>query len=180
VRTFRVAVVHPEALAAEALASALGSHGHLLPIGTATSKTGIEALVGAADAVVVDHRVERADEVAAAAYRAGARVVVIDDRPPEDEDAGVRVPTGASVAALAAAVAPHVVPSSRSPLSERQRAVLRLAAKGLTAKEIARELAISVKTVEQHKSRIFEKLGVPNQAAAVRVALASGLEGSVA
>jgi DNA-binding CsgD family transcriptional regulator len=37
-----------------------------------------------------------------------------------------------------------------------------------------------VKTVEQHKSRIFEKLGVPNQAAAVRVAFASGLEGSVA
>jgi DNA-binding NarL/FixJ family response regulator len=175
-----VAVVHPEALAAEAIASALGTRPHQLPIGTATTRAAASALLGSADAVVIDDRLDRASEVSDAAFRAGARVVVVGDAPPDDEDAGVRVPTGASVAALASAVAPQAVALSRLPLSDRQRSVLRLASKGFTARQIARELDISEKTVEQHKSRIFEKLGVPNQAAAVRVALAAGLEGVVA
>jgi DNA-binding NarL/FixJ family response regulator len=180
VRLLRVAVVHPEALVAEALASALGVLPHLAPIGIATSRTAARSLLGAADVVVVDERLPYADDVAAEAFRAGARVVVIGDAPPDDEDVGVRVPTGASVMTLAAALAPQVAVARPSSLSERQRAVLRLAARGLTAREIARELSISVKTVEQHKTRIFEKLRVPNQAAAVRVAFAAGLEGSVA
>ena len=56
-------------------------------------------------------------------------------------------------------------------LSEQQRRVLELVSRGMTAREVARGLGISPKTVEQHKGRIFRKLGVPNQAAAVRVAL---------
>ena len=45
--------------------------------------------------------------------------------------------------------------------------MLRLAAKGMAGKQIARVLGISPKTVEQHKTRAFKRLGVPNQAAAV-------------
>ena len=40
-------------------------------------------------------------------------------------------------------------------------------AKGMAGKQIARALGISPKTVEQHKTRMFRKLDVPNQAAAV-------------
>jgi DNA-binding CsgD family transcriptional regulator len=42
---------------------------------------------------------------------------------------------------------------------------------------VARHLGISPKTVEVHKTRIFAKLGVPNQAAAV-YALGNRMEGS--
>ena len=37
----------------------------------------------------------------------------------------------------------------------------------MAGKQIARVLGISAKTVEQHKTRAFKRLDVPNQAAAV-------------
>jgi len=52
--------------------------------------------------------------------------------------------------------------------------VLRALAWGKSNKEIANDLAISVKTVEYHKSRGAEKLGVRSRAEIVRYALAAG------
>lgn len=57
-------------------------------------------------------------------------------------------------------------------LTGREREVLELAARGLHAKEIAAALGISPRTVEVHKTRIMEKLGVRNVAELVRFALA--------
>lgn len=57
-------------------------------------------------------------------------------------------------------------------LTAREREVLEHAAKGLHAKEIARELGISARTVEVHKTRLMAKLGVRNVAELVRFALA--------
>jgi DNA-binding CsgD family transcriptional regulator len=51
--------------------------------------------------------------------------------------------------------------------------VLEHAARGLHAKEIARELGISARTVEVHKTRLMAKLGVRNVAELVRLALAA-------
>jgi DNA-binding CsgD family transcriptional regulator len=51
--------------------------------------------------------------------------------------------------------------------------VLERAAQGLHAKEIAAKLGISPRTVEVHKTRIMEKLGVRNVAELVRFALSS-------
>jgi len=45
-------------------------------------------------------------------------------------------------------------------LTAREREVMDLALKGLPSKTIARELVISYRTVEQHRSRLLEKLGV--------------------
>jgi two-component system response regulator DctR len=45
-------------------------------------------------------------------------------------------------------------------LSVREREVMDLALKGLSSKLIAKELDISHRTVEQHRSRLIEKLGV--------------------
>jgi DNA-binding CsgD family transcriptional regulator len=42
----------------------------------------------------------------------------------------------------------------------------------MAAKQVARHLGISPKTVERHKGHIFAKLGVSNQAAAVHVGMA--------
>jgi FixJ family two-component response regulator len=58
-------------------------------------------------------------------------------------------------------------------LTAREREVLEQAALGLHAKEIASALGISRRTVEVHKSRIMEKLGVRNVAELVRFALAA-------
>ncbi len=60
-------------------------------------------------------------------------------------------------------------------LTARERDVLEQAAKGLHAKEIGVELGISPRTVEVHKSRIMEKLGVRNVAELVRFALSKDL-----
>jgi FixJ family two-component response regulator len=56
-------------------------------------------------------------------------------------------------------------------LTEREREVLAHAAKGLHAKEIAALLGVSPRTVEVHKTRIMEKLGVRNIGELVRFAL---------
>jgi RNA polymerase sigma factor (sigma-70 family) len=59
-------------------------------------------------------------------------------------------------------------------LTPREREVLEHAARGLHAKEIAAVLGISPRTVEVHKTRIMEKLGVRNVAELVRLAIAAG------
>lgn len=58
-------------------------------------------------------------------------------------------------------------------LTAREREVLEKAAQGLHAKEIAAALGISSRTVEVHKTRIMEKLGVRNVAELVRFAIAA-------
>ena len=60
-------------------------------------------------------------------------------------------------------------------LTERERQVLRLVGGGSTTREISSRLGISSKTVENHKHRIFAKLGVHNQAHAVSIAVRTGL-----
>lgn len=59
-------------------------------------------------------------------------------------------------------------------LSDREGEVLRRIARGFSNKEIAAQLAISVKTVETYKARILEKLGLRGRADMVRYALRRG------
>jgi len=60
-------------------------------------------------------------------------------------------------------------------LSDREREVLRLIAEGCTYKEMAKLLAVSVKTIETYRERIKEKLGLNTRAELVRYALERGL-----
>jgi DNA-binding CsgD family transcriptional regulator len=168
--------VHPEKLVAESITSALGAFPSIIPVRPATSAAEAEAradqTAAGLDAAAVEERLATETDLAARLRRRGARVVVIGEpsaaEGEDDGDDGVRVPTAASVATLAAALVPALQPSRPAPLSTQQTRVLSLVARGLTAKEVARQLGISPKTVEQHKARIFERLGVRNQAAAVR------------
>jgi len=56
-------------------------------------------------------------------------------------------------------------------LTSREREVLHLVVDGLTTKEIARRLDIGVKTAENHRGRILQKLDVRNSAELVRYAM---------
>ena len=60
-------------------------------------------------------------------------------------------------------------------LSARERQVLVLLAHGHTHSEMAEQLGISVKTVETHRARLSEKLGLKTRADLVRLALDAGL-----
>jgi len=60
-------------------------------------------------------------------------------------------------------------------LSPRQREVLQLIAEGLSTKEIARRLDLSVKTVETHRSGLMKQLDVHEVTGLVRYALKMGL-----
>ena len=63
----------------------------------------------------------------------------------------------------------------RPVLTPRELDILAAMADGLAAKAIAARLGVALKTVENHKIRVFEKLGVRSQAHAVTVAMAYGL-----
>ena len=56
-------------------------------------------------------------------------------------------------------------------LTDREREVMQLALKGLPSKLIAKELDISHRTVEQHRSRLLEKLGVSSMTELIRLSL---------
>jgi len=60
-------------------------------------------------------------------------------------------------------------------LTPRERVVFHLVIEGRTTKEVARELGISVKTADNHRSRLMAKLGVHNTAELVRYAARKGL-----
>jgi DNA-binding NarL/FixJ family response regulator len=59
----------------------------------------------------------------------------------------------------------------KSLLTEREKDVLRLIVSGLSVKEIAESLIISVKTAETHKSRIMKKFNVTKSTELVQKAL---------
>jgi len=61
------------------------------------------------------------------------------------------------------------------PLSPREREVLQLVAEGKTTKETARLLGVSVKTAENHRTRIMAKLDIHETAGLVRYAIRQGI-----
>jgi len=68
--------------------------------------------------------------------------------------------------------------SRRAPLrklSRRQRQVLQLLAAGLSTREIAAQLSVSIKTVETHRSQLMLRLGIHDVAGLVRYAVQVGV-----
>jgi DNA-binding NarL/FixJ family response regulator len=60
-------------------------------------------------------------------------------------------------------------------LTDRERSILEAVVRGQTTSAISRSLWISEHTVKFHLTNIYRKLGVPNRASAVRLALEQGL-----
>lgn len=138
------------------------------------------------------------DEYAFAALRAGASAFLLKDAAPPDLLAAIR-----SVRAGDAVVAPsttrrlldHFVQQAPAPrgsagssddaaaarrlaeVTDREREVLDLIARGLTNGEIAAHLVVSEATVKTHVSRLLAKTGSRDRVQLVLLALETGLGG---
>lgn len=73
---------------------------------------------------------------------------------------------------LASAVEARRREEAVAELSERERDVMLLMARGLSHREIGEQLGISPRTVEAHKARLMRKLGAGNLAELIRLAAA--------
>ncbi len=112
------------------------------------------------------------------AVEAGATGYLLKDTPRDDLFRAIRAAArGESV--LAPVVATRLMTRVRTPgdelLSNREVEVLRIAARGASNKEIAKQLWISEATVKSHLIHIFAKLGVADRTAAVMVGLERGV-----
>jgi DNA-binding NarL/FixJ family response regulator len=111
----------------------------------------------------------------------GVRGYVLKSQAPPDLLQAIReVCRGATY--LSPRISDTVVQAYRSksearaePLTLREREVLQLIAEGKTNKEVAQILDLSLKTVDSHRTRLMEKLGVRGTANLVRYAVRSGL-----
>jgi DNA-binding NarL/FixJ family response regulator len=70
---------------------------------------------------------------------------------------------------------PRAAMSPPSSLTRREVEIIALVAGGLSSREIAAKLFISVKTVETHRSNVMEKLGLKNLPELVKYALRRGI-----
>jgi DNA-binding NarL/FixJ family response regulator len=68
-----------------------------------------------------------------------------------------------------------LAPSGVAMLTERERQVLELIAEGLSSKEIASMLGVSLKTIDSHRSNLMEKLDIHKVSGLVRFAIRAGL-----
>ncbi len=127
------------------------------------------------------------DEYVYQALRAGASGFLLKDTPPGDLLAAIRV-----VAAGDALLAPgitrrliaefarrpdpaRVAPAALQALTDREREVLALVARGLSNNEIAERLVVSPATSKTYVSRMLAKLDARDRAQLVAIAYESGL-----
>lgn len=66
-------------------------------------------------------------------------------------------------------------PNQPATLTEREREILQLVTEGYSSRQIGKMLFISVKTVENHRANIMEKLNVHNLADLIKYALSKGI-----
>lgn len=125
-----------------------------------------------------------AEEYVLRAMRAGAAGYVLKNVSPAELEHAIRaVALGQTY--LSPAVSKHVVAAylnrtgdpndALDRLTPRQREILQCVAEGMTTKDIARALDLSVKTIEMHRSQLMHALDIHDVAGLVRYALRIGL-----
>jgi DNA-binding NarL/FixJ family response regulator len=119
------------------------------------------------------------------ALRAGARGYILKDAQEEEMLRAIRA-VGSGEAIFSPAIATRLMDFFAAPrpavpkeifptLTEREREILQMIARGRTNNDIAKELALSSKTVGNYVSNIFSKLQVADRAQAIIRARDAGL-----
>ncbi len=113
------------------------------------------------------------DDIAAArrAFERGAQGYVLKDAAADDLADAIRAVLADKMYVYQALAARLVLSEPEDDLSDRERDVLRLIALGYTNQEIAKQLYLSVRTVEAHRRHILNKLRLETRADLVRYAL---------
>jgi DNA-binding NarL/FixJ family response regulator len=127
------------------------------------------------------------DEYVYDALSAGASGFLLKDVPPEQLVAGIRV-VAAGDGLLAPSVTRRLIetfrrehtpslapPPELAELTDREREVLGLIARGLSNAEIAQQLVVSPSTVKTHVARILSKLNLRDRVQAVVLAYETGI-----
>ena len=127
------------------------------------------------------------DEYVFGALRAGASGFLLKDTPPADLLAAIRI-VAAGDALLSPRITRHLIeefvrrpePVPASPalldaLTDREREVLALVARGLSNAEIGQRLHVSPATAKTHVARLLMKLAVRDRAQLIIIAYESGL-----
>ena len=126
------------------------------------------------------------DEAAARAIRAGASGFILKDAEPELVLAAIRTVHAGNEVVAASATRElfkafgrqrRAAPMAFAELTEREREIFGLAAKGLSNTEIARSEFVSEATVKTHISRVLAKLGLRDRVQLVVFAYEHGLVG---
>lgn len=94
----------------------------------------------------------------------------------EQPRSDVAAPAEDALGEHTAAPAKRTVAPEHAGLTAREREVLRLVAAGMTNKEIAEALVVSVKTVKKHLNNVFAKVGVTSRAQAAVYAVRHRLD----
>jgi DNA-binding NarL/FixJ family response regulator len=126
------------------------------------------------------------DEYVYAALRAGASGFLLKDARPRELLHAIEVVAGGDaliapritrrlIAEFAARRDPTQPPDALADLTDREREVLRLVARGLSNAEIAGQLVISPLTAKTHVSNVLRKLDCRDRAALVALAYESRL-----
>ena len=200
--SLRIAIQDRQRLYREGVALVLGGEPDFKVVAIAATAAELVSLTAECDVDLVVLELELADwdacHLVAALRKRHPGLAVVGLLPGDDGEmparayqAGVRsvFPRNAGIEAFLrtvrslpnpsrAAVPAHRVVSldERRPLlSHREVQVLGEIGAGSTTRVVAEAMGISPKTVENHKQRIFAKLGVQNQAHAVAVAMRQGL-----
>jgi two-component system NarL family response regulator len=193
-----VLIAHADAIVCAGLASLLATHGDM----QVSCASGAQAVAGATDVIILDHRaglehmrraasshsgdgqprvlivtqLEREWEVRTA-MMAGVHGYLLQNADPEQLLTAVRT-LSRGMRYLSAELSRCVADSfTRIGLTSRETDVLQLLAQGQCNKSIARELGIGVGTVKTHVKGLFDKLGATARTHAVVLATRRGLVG---
>jgi DNA-binding NarL/FixJ family response regulator len=106
------------------------------------------------------------------AIQAGARGYVLKDAPGKDIVVAIETVMSGGIYYSAALAGQLAKPQNQdNQLTQREHEILRHIANGESNKHIARELDLSVRTVETHRLNIKRKLGIEGQAELIKFAV---------
>ena len=117
------------------------------------------------------------------ALDAGARAYLVKDSAPDELENAIRAVIAGekyfSDAVARFSSDPATGPNRRAAgphaLTARQREILAMVAEGMSTKQIARQLELSVKTIDTHRAQIMQRLAIRDLASLVRFAIRHGM-----